>query len=72
MAILLQSIDESKFEVFSKVANEISTKLVSSFHECEVLLEVPDQYDFEFSIKAPERSRAQRSTHMQKIEFIDN
>ena len=37
---ILQSIDYSKFERFSNVADEISTKLLSSFLESEVLLAV--------------------------------
>ena len=37
---ILHSIDYSKFERFSNVANEISTKLLSSFRKCEVLLVV--------------------------------
>ena len=48
---ILQSIDYSKFERFSNVADEISVKLLSSFLEYEVLVEVTDWYDFEFSIK---------------------
>ena len=36
----LQSIDYSKFERFSNVADEISTKLLSSFLESEVLVAV--------------------------------
>ena len=31
---ILQSIDYSKFEIFSNVADEISTNLLSSFREC--------------------------------------
>ena len=62
---ILQSIDYSKLERFSNVADEISTKLLSSFLECEVLVAVPDQYDFEFSIKAED------STHMQEVQIID-
>ena len=38
---ILQSIDYSKFERFSNVGDEISTKLLASFCECEVLVEVP-------------------------------
>ena len=52
---VLQSIDYSKFKIFSNVADEISTKLLWSFPECEVLVVVPDWYDFEFSIKPIER-----------------
>ena len=37
---ILQSIDYSKFERFSNVADEISTKLLSSFLESEVLVAV--------------------------------
>ena len=51
---ILQSIDYSKFERLSNAADEISTKLVSSFLDCEVLVVVPDRYDFQFSIKATE------------------
>ena len=69
---ILQSIDYSKFERFSNVADEASTKLLSSFLECEVLVAVTDAYDFEFSIEAAERkSRTEDSTHMQDIEIID-
>ena len=39
------------------VADEISTKLLLSFLECEVLVAVIDGYDFEFSIEAAERKR---------------
>ena len=49
--VILQSIDYSKFEILSNVADEISTKLLSSFLECEVLVAVSDEYDFEFSFK---------------------
>ena len=49
---ILQSIDYSKFERFFNVADEISTKLLSSFLECEELVVVPGQCDFGFSIKA--------------------
>ena len=54
---ILQSIDYSKFERFSNVADEISTKLVSGFFECEALVAFTDGYDFEFSIEAAERKR---------------
>ena len=71
--IRLESIDYSKLERFSNVADEISAKLLSSFLECEVLVAVPDRYDFEFSIKAAERKRRKEdSTHMQEIGIIDN
>ena len=46
---ILQSIDYSKFERFSNVADEIFTKLLSSFLECEVLVVVPDRHDFDKS-----------------------
>ena len=52
---ILQSIDYSKFERFSNVADEISTKLLSSFLKCEMLVGVTDGYDFEFSIEIAER-----------------
>ena len=54
---ILQSIDYSKFERFSNVADEISTKLLSSLLECEVLVAVTDGYYFEFSIEDAERKR---------------
>ena len=54
---ILESIDYSKFERFSNVADEISVKLLSSFLECEVLVAVPDRYYFKFSMKAAERKR---------------
>ena len=67
---ILQSIDYNKFERFSNVADEISTKLLSRFLECEVLVVVPD---FEFSMEATERKhRREDSTPMQEIEVIDN
>ena len=39
---ILQSIDYSKFERFSNIADEISAKLLSSFLKYEVLVEVTD------------------------------
>ena len=56
---ILESIDYSKFEKFSNVADEISGKLVTSFLECGVLVVVPDRYEFKFSIKAAERQKTQ-------------
>ena len=68
-----QSIDYSKFARFSNVADEISTKLLLSFRECEVLVVVADRYDSEFSNKAAERKHwTENSTHLQEIEIIDN
>ena len=52
---ILESIDYSKFERFSNAADEISAKALSSFLECEVLVAVPDQYEFKFSIKAEKK-----------------
>ena len=40
--------------MYYNVADKISTKLFSGFLECEVLVVVSDQYDFEFLIKAAE------------------
>ena len=40
---ILESIDYSKFEGLSNVADEISGKLLSSFLECEVLVVVPNR-----------------------------
>ena len=48
---ILQSTDYSKFERFSNVADEISTKLISSFLESELLVAVTNGYEFEFSIE---------------------
>ena len=45
---ILESIDYSKLERFSNVADEISAKFLSSFLECEVLVVVPDHYNFNF------------------------
>ena len=70
---ILQSIDYRKFERFSNAANEISTKLLSSSFECEVLVVVSDRYSFEFSIKAAEKiPRIDDLTHMQLYEIIDS
>ena len=70
---VLKSTDYNKFERISNVADEISANLLSSFLECEVLVVVPDRYNFKFSIKAAERKhRTHDSTHMQKIEIIGN
>ena len=70
---ILQSIDYSKFERFSNVADKIFTKLFSSFLECEVVVVVPDRHDFGFSIKSAKRKRQREdSTHMQEIKVIDN
>ena len=52
---ILETIDYSKFERFSNAADEISAKALSSFLECEVLVAVPDQYEFKFSIKAEKK-----------------
>ena len=70
---ILQSIDYSKFERFSNAADEISTKLVSGFFECEALVAFTDGYDFEFSIEAAERKRrTEDSTHTQEIKIVDS
>ena len=60
---ILQSIDYSKFGRFSSWWNFY--KLFSSFHECEVLVVVPDRHNFKFSVKAAERKRRTKdSTHI--------
>ena len=70
---ILQSIDYSKFERLSNVADEISAKLLSSFLKCEVLVGVTDGYDFEYSMEVAERKPGtEDSTHIQEIEIIDN
>ena len=70
---ILQSIDYNKFERFSNVADEIFTKLFSSFLKGEVLDAVSDGYDVEFSIEAAERKRwTEDSTHMEEIEIINS
>ena len=43
---ILQSLDYSKFERFSNVADEISANFLSTFLECQVLVLVPDRCDF--------------------------
>ena len=43
----LQSFDCSKFKRFSNVADEIAVKLLWSFLKCELVVVVPEQYDFE-------------------------
>ena len=48
-----QFVDYRMFKRFSNVADEISTKLLST--PLEVLVVVSDQYDFEFSIKTAEK-----------------
>ena len=71
--VILQSIDYNKFEKLSNVSDEISSKLLSSFLECEVFVAVPDQCDFEFSTKTAERKRyTEDSTHIQEVEIINN
>ena len=57
---ILQSVDYSKFERFSNVADEISTKFLSSLLECEVLVAVIDGYDFELSIEIAEKKTLHR------------
>ena len=70
---ILQSIDHNKFERLSNVANEISTKLLSSFLKGEVSDGVSDGYDVEISMEAAERKRrTEDSTHMEKIEIINS
>ena len=45
-------------------------------NSCQAFLNVkciPDQYDFEFSIKTAERKRyTEDSTHIQEVEIINN
>ena len=61
----------SKFERFSKVADEISAKILSSFLEYEVLLVVTDRYDFKFSIKAAyTKHQTKDLAHIQEILLI--
>ena len=71
---ILDSIDFSKFGRFSNVADEIYAKLLWSFHECKLLVVVPDRYGFKFPIiKAAEGKRwTENSTHMHEIETIVN
>ena len=69
---ILESIDYSKFEKSSNVADEIPTKLLSSFLECELPVVVPDQYDLKFSIKAVERKRWEEDSTHKEIEIIGN
>ena len=45
---ILESIDYSTLERFSNVADEISSKPLSSFLECEVLTVVSDWCNFKF------------------------
>ena len=67
---ILESIDCSQFQRFSNVADEISSKLLSSFFECEVLVTVTDGYNFEFSAEAAERKRqTEDSTYIQETEI---
>ena len=58
---ILKSIEYSNFERFSNVADEISTKLLSSFLECAV----PDRSDFEFAIKAAEKNTNKQTKSFQ-------
>ena len=37
--------------ISSKVADEISAKLLPSFLECELLVVIPDRYGFKFTVK---------------------
>ena len=70
---ILQFIDYSKFKRFFNLADKIFINLLSSFLVCEVLAVVPDQYDFEFSIKAAERKHlTEDAAHIQETEIIDN
>ena len=71
---ILESIDYRKFGRFSNVADEIYAKLLWSFHECKLLVVVPNRYDFRFSIiKAAEgKRRTENSTHIHEIETIVN
>ena len=67
----IQSIDYSKFERFSNVADGITSKILSSFQDNNFLVIVPDRYDFELSIKTAERLR-RTETSCQEIEIIGN
>ena len=42
------------------MTDEISTKLLSSYRECEVLVVVLNQYDFDFLIKGAEENFVRR------------
>ena len=45
---ILKSIDYSKFERFSNIADKICKKFLSRFLDYEVLVAVTDGYDFKF------------------------
>ena len=54
--------------IFSYAVDEVSSKLLSSFLECEVLIVAPDLHDFKFSIKAAERKgKTEDSTHIHEF-----
>ena len=67
----IKSTNFSKFERFSNVADGITSKIISSFQESDLLVIVPDRYDFELSIKSAERLR-RTETSVQEIEIISN
>ena len=52
------------------VADKISTKLLSSFCECEVLFGVPGWHDFEFSINVVERKRGKTQLIYRKLKLL--
>ena len=73
MAILLQSINYCKFKIFHNADDEISIKLFPNFLQFEVLVVVPDQYDFEFSIKADKRKcQTKDSAHIEVIYILSS
>ena len=57
---MIKSTEFSKFEQCYDVAGGVTTKIISSFQESELLVIVPDPYGFELLIKSAERLRLYR------------
>ena len=53
----IKSTNFSKFEQFSNVTVEITSEIISSFQESNLLVNIPDRCNFELTIKSAERLR---------------
>ena len=67
----IQPTDFSKFERFSNVADGITSKIISSFQESDLLVTVADRYEIEWSLKSAERLRRKKNS-VQEIKIISN
>ena len=67
----IQPTDFSKFERFSNVVDGITSKIISSFQESDLMVIVADRYEIEWSLKSAERLRRKKNS-VQEIKIISN